>query len=109
MKRAAQKKIFSITMVVAILATSILACAFTPKNTGDSECTTSDQQCPFEESEKEFEDDKDENDEKPVVLVLIGEIFFSYTQGLSDQKIIAPTTGHTTPIPLFLTYHRFLI
>lgn len=111
MKRVAQKRAFSLIMIVAILSTSILACAFTPKNTGDSQKTSSDQQLPFEENEKEFED-KDEADERSngfgASLFLINEI--SRPCYLSTVIVsITRTYSSQNHLPFFLTYHRFLI
>jgi hypothetical protein len=110
MNKAAPKRAFSLAMIVAVLSTSILACAFTPKNTDEPRTDSSNQQLPFEENENEFED-KDEADEKSdgfgISLYLIDEIFS--TAYITTSVVSIKNYSSKNHLPLFLTYHRFLI
>jgi hypothetical protein len=111
MKRAAQKRVFSLAMIVAVLSTSILAFTFVPTSAGDTQTTSSDQQLPFEENEKEFED-RDEADERNngfgISLYLIDETGNPYY----IPTAIASSSGKhfsRQGLPLFLTNRKLLI
>lgn len=109
MNISAQKRAFSLTMIVAILMTSILAGAFTPQSIDDN-TTSTDQQFPFEENEKEFEDDKDEVDEKSNVHFLVCEFSPYVNADLDEANLVflnsKRTRGH---LPLFLINRTLLI
>ncbi len=110
MNKTAQKRLFSLAMIFAVLATSILASAFTPPSTDDCQEASSDQQIPFEETEKEFEDDKDEADEKTGSLALFCEVAFYDHKAVSQYQFVSLDTQKPYhDVPLFLSHHRFLI
>jgi hypothetical protein len=110
MKAVALKRVFPLTMIVAVL-TTILACTFAPGNVGDSEAAATDQQLPFEENEKEFED-KDEVDEKVngfgISLYCIDDIRFTHH---SSVVIVDHSKNHPYrhSLPIFLTNRTLLI
>jgi len=117
MKKASRKRFLSLIMIVAFLGTMSVALTLSSYTTdnfhSESSIQTqsevpcgSGQQLPFEEKEKEFED----KGLSAASLFVIYELeYFSHRTSQNFSAILPETNVQRLQVPLFLSYHTFLI